>query len=281
MSTIKKGFKKLYRGVKKVIKKIPKPVLIIGATLLTAGLATPGVFAGIGSSMASATGVMAKTGAFFKGVGTALATGASTIGSALGFGGAAGATGPMAGLGPLSNSAYATATGVSSTSLAGLGGGAANLWAAGGTALKSSGFMGTVMGALGNMTKGTVGQMMLAQGIMGGIQSYQQAREVERQEKRFDQEYVWGTQRRGGTGENVMETPDIPRLAAGGGVPTPQDWRARTQSNMAVEQPANPAPENLAFRRPLLDRPERQVPGMIQEDDDWFNYTTAPQPLLA
>jgi hypothetical protein len=127
------------------------------------------------------------------------------------------------------------------------------------------------------MTKSTVGQMAIAQGIMGGIQSYAQAKETERQEKRYDSEYVWGTQRRGGDGSNVIDfqLPELP-TSGPGRPPTPTEWRATQPQYANVEEEQ---PENLAFQNPLLPR-RRTVPGMNQTDSDLFLPVNTQSPIL-
>ena len=81
MSSIKRGVRKVFRGAKRVVRKIAKPALIAGAIYMTAGLAT-GAFttAQIGSGI----------GGFFKSVGATISNGTSAIAGAFGKEGAVG-----------------------------------------------------------------------------------------------------------------------------------------------------------------------------------------------
>ena len=78
MSGIKKAVKKVFRGAKKVLKKVAKPALIIGGTFFASGLALGG-FKGF-------TSLMESSGSIFSAVGKTMAAGAQAIGGALGIG---------------------------------------------------------------------------------------------------------------------------------------------------------------------------------------------------
>lgn len=81
MSSIKRGVRKVFRGAKRVVRKIAKPALAVGAIYLTAGLAT-GAF--------SAAQIGSSIGGFFKSVGATISNGASAIAGAFGKEGAVG-----------------------------------------------------------------------------------------------------------------------------------------------------------------------------------------------
>lgn len=76
MSGIKKAVKKVFRGAKRVLKKVAKPALILGATFFVSGLATGG-FKGFSNLMQSNSNI-------FKSVGETIAAGAQAIGGMLG-----------------------------------------------------------------------------------------------------------------------------------------------------------------------------------------------------
>lgn len=75
MSSIKRGVRKVFRGAKRVVRKIAKPALAVAAIYLTAGLAT-GAF--------SAAQIGSGIGGFFKSVGATISSGASAIAGAFG-----------------------------------------------------------------------------------------------------------------------------------------------------------------------------------------------------
>ena len=280
MSRLKNGIRKVFRGAKNVVKKVWKPALIVGATLLTGGLAAGGF-----AAFSGASGI----GGFMGAVGSTMAAGAQAIAGSLGIGagisgaagsstaafGAAGLSGATLGTGALAQGlGLATMTAgqasLANTMLAKPGGILSSAMGAGGTAAAAStgGFLGTAMSALKGMAGSNVGQLAIAQGIMGGIQSYAAARETRRQEKRHDSEYVWGAQRRGGDGSNAIDDFQLPEMPTDGPgrPPTPTEWRASDPQYANVE---DDEPENLAFRNPLIPR-RRTVPGMGGSDSDLF-----------
>lgn len=239
MSKIAKGVKKVFKGAKKFVKKIAKPVLIGAAIFFTAGIAAGGFAAfsgvsslggffgavgntigvgfqatmgslglsqGVSASMASASGVQA---------GTTLGTG--TFAQALGLSAGPNTTAAVKagmeatagqGAGVLSKNALIEAgtqgsnvlglgktvgagAGVTSKSLAALGGPTAT----GGAGAGSGGLLSTLGGAFKGMASTNTGQLMLAQGIMGGIQSYAQSEEAKKDRKRFMKSGVFGVAR--------------------------------------------------------------------------------------
>lgn len=285
MSKIKKGLKKVFKGVKKVAKKIWKPVLIAGAVLLTGGLAAGGFAAFSGVS---------GVGGFMGAVGKTMAIGAKAIAGSLGM-----QTGWTLAGNTAANAAASTMVGTSLKAASGTLGG--SLVGAGATsAAATSGIMGTVGAALKGLTGSTVGQLAIAQGIMGGLQSVAQSRETARQEKRYDTEYVWGVQRRGGDGTSVLPDNLLPDLLPQQGPnrpPTPVEWfsgqpqYASRSTDYAPSEAARAAmategkkssdqqsPENMAFRRSLI-RDNPNVPG-LDEDDSWFMPMNVQQPGL-
>lgn len=244
MSGIKRGIKKVFRGVKKVVKKIAKPALIIGATFLTAGLATGG-FTGFTNLMAAASKGGAKTiGSFFSAVGKTIGAGAQAIGGSLGIGSGVspGLAGQM-GIAPQTTLFSGTAaqalgfegpaasviSGPSTQSLASLGGSAASGYSSasaipGLSPLSNAafaevtkqaaggGFLGTITNAFNNMSP--IGQMMIGQGIMGGISSYAQGREARRQERREEARGIFGVSMGGEVGATPEEFEEVGRRYA-------------------------------------------------------------------
>lgn len=226
MSAIAKGVKKVFKGVKKVVKKIAKPVLIGGAIFFTAGIAAGGFaafgassglsfFGAVGQTMAAGAQAVAGSLGIGSGIagtgvtsafagtaaqGATLGTGvlAQTLGLSAGPAAAASGT-AQAGAGVLKSGLAPALPGeVTKASLANLGGSAASGYAAGtgGSALATSGgVLGKVGGALKGMAGSNVGQLMLAQGIMGGIQSYAQSEEAKKDRKRFMKSGVFGVAR--------------------------------------------------------------------------------------
>ena len=226
MSAIKRGVKKVFRGVKRVIKKIPKEVWIAGAILLTGGLAAGG-FAAFGA-VGSATGMAAKTSAFFGAVGQTMAAGAQAIAGSIGVGSGITGTGMTSAFAGTAGQGATLGTGVLAQGL-GLSAGpaaaaplaspvttapasrvgemlsgigiapqAASSAAAAAAPQATGGFLGKAMGAFKGMSD--IGQMAVVQGIFGGMQSMAEAREMRRQEKRADSLGIFGAQRRGGGG---------------------------------------------------------------------------------
>ena len=167
--------------MKQVAKKFAKPALIIAGTLFTAGVAAGGF-----GAFSGAQGI----GGFMGAVGKTIASGASALtGGMIGGGAQAAGTSSMVGLGPLSNEAYAAATATQGR----------------------KGFLGNVLGAIGNFASTDTGKMVIAQGIMSGIQSYAAARQADQERKRFNKESVFGVQRQGSGGQSLLsaQLPDL------------------------------------------------------------------------
>lgn len=269
MSSVKRIGRKVFRstvgGLVASTRKLRKPALIIGATFLTAGLVSGGF------AMGSAGGI----GGFFQGVGQTLSQGGQAISGALGFGGAAtggASTVSLAG-GSGATSMLSQQAGILQSM--GVPSSIASATTGAATAARATGFLGTVGNALRSMGSSTVGQLAIAQGIMGGIQSFAQARETRRQERRHDEGVVWGAQRRGGEGEDFMPDIDVPTFAPPRGAPPTID-----QFRAGQPQYAQASPENMAFRRPLIQQPTN-VPGMLDfEDEDLFMPMTANQGIM-
>lgn len=230
MKFLKKIGKKIFKGVKKVVKKIAKPLAIAALVFLTAGIATAGFGAlafgqGVGAFMSSVgstmmagaqgiagaigigSGVTASTAGSLFGVGTTAAqaaTGATlftgTAAQALGL--AAAKTSAMSGLGPLSNTAYATATKVGSTSLAGLGG-------AGTTAYSSLAATKTGATFLGGLTKASsgMGKSLLLSSVIGGAQAWQEQRAYDKERKVQKGLNFFGGPAHGGSSELSFNLP--------------------------------------------------------------------------
>lgn len=240
MSSIKKAVKKVFRPVKKVLKKVAKPALIIGASLFTAGIISGG-FAAF-SSVSGATTLGGKINAFMGAVGETIGKGASAL------------TGGLIG-GPSSVSQLAEQQ-------------VSTLPGAGGT-VTQGGFLSGVTKALGSFVSTDVGKMIVAQGVMNGIQSYAAGREARRQERRYDESAVFGVRRRGSGGEGGMQPSDYQLTGIEGAGPPPSaeqyDPNRAIPSSPLLPQPqqytAAPAPTqnpSLAFggpTQPVLPAP--------------------------
>ena len=115
--------------------------------------------------------------------------------------------------------------------------------------------------------------MAIAQGIMGGIQSYAAARSEEKKYKREGKDTIWGAQRRGGEGVNYMPDIDMPQFTGSPSAPpTPDEFRSRQPQ---YQQPV----QNLAFQNPLLQQ-QSNVPGLMEEDEEWFAPMTRPRGIM-
>lgn len=195
MSSIKKGIKKVFKSVKKVAKKFAKPALIIAGTLFTAGVVSGGFSAFQG--LAGAGTITDKISGFMGAVGKTIAQGANTLTGGM-FGGGSGVDTTqkqLAGL-DFSDPNYAAQK-------------AAILASAG---PEKRGFLGNVLGAIGNFASTDTGKMVIAQGIMGGIQSYAAARQADQERRRFNKETVFGVQRQGSGGQSLLSAR-LPELA--------------------------------------------------------------------
>lgn len=238
MSFVKKAAKKVFKAVKKVVKKVWKPVLIGSAILFTAGVAT------VGFGAFSAAGGLSG---FLGSVGTTMAAGGQALLGTVGLGsglstGIAGATGAVPGTTLLNGAlaqglglaaapanmglnaagvpnALAAGSGVSTSSLAGLGGGAATgatTTALGTTA--GTGFMAKAGSALSGMFSGPVGKMALFNGISSGIQGYMASEAASKERKRDRRRNFFGGPMRGGGTDNGI---DFPTFGQAPEVPTP------------------------------------------------------------
>lgn len=255
--SIGRGIKKVFRGVKKVVKKIAKPALIATAIFFTAGLAAGG-FAAFGATtglsflgavgQTTVAGVQAIAGSLGIGSGiagtgmTSAFAGTATKGAKLstgilaqGLGLSAGPAGLQAlqatpaGAGVLkagSAPAFPGATEVSRSSLSALGGSAASGYSAGAanSALKvtSKGIFGKLGSAFAGL--GDLGQLAVIQGVMGGIGSVMQGKEMRRQEKRADEVGMFGVPMKGDpaySSEQIAEIFSQYRFNPVGGSYTP------------------------------------------------------------
>lgn len=227
--SIKKAFKKVFKPIKKVMKKIAKPALMIGATLFTSGIVSGGF--GAFSSVGAAGSLGSKIGAFMGAVGKTIGQGATALTGGL-FGG-----GAQSGGATISDLASQEGMGALQSSLNALPGAGGTVTQGGG----GGGFLGNVMGALKNFGSTDTGKMIIAQGIMGGIQSYAEGRERRRQEKRYDKQAVFGVRRRGSKGENPYQAPDLDLgTSQSGSVPSPNPYMPEVPNYNAP--PATPAP---------------------------------------
>jgi hypothetical protein len=217
MSSIKRGVKKVFRGAKKVVKKIAKPALIAGAIYLTAGLATGGF-----ASMQAGSGI----GGFFKSVGTTLSNGVQAVNGALGIG-QAGAMKAEAG----------RVLGLAHSSIPFSG-------AAGAASTSGGGVFSAVGGLIGKASKAFQGlsnpvQTAIIGGFSGALAGAAQRKEVRRLERRQDELGFFGVQRRGSEGVVVGDFGAAVR--AGFGVDAP----ATAQTAPPPTQTAPPPTQGL------------------------------------
>jgi len=179
MSSIKRGVRKVFRGAKRVVRKIAKPALVVGAIYLTAGLATG--FA----PMAAGSGLPG----FLSSVGTTIGNGAKALGGALGFGGA---TAPAVGAGNLPASLQAATYASAATPAAT-------------AAAQSSGILSGVGGFLSKAGKAFTSlsdpvQTAILTGASNALQGAAARKEARRLERREDETGLFGARRRGGGG---------------------------------------------------------------------------------
>ena len=174
MSSIKRGVKKVFRGAKRVVRKIAKPALIVGAIYLTAGLATGFAPVAAGSGLPG----------FLSSVGTTIGNGAKALGGALGFGGAAAPEG------------FQTALRMASKVPFGSGAPAA---------AESAGILSGVGGFLSKAGKAFTSlsdpvQTAILTGASNALQGAAARKEARRLERREDETGLFGARRRGGGG---------------------------------------------------------------------------------
>lgn len=211
MSSIKKAVKRVFRPIKKIAKKIAKPALIIGATLFTAGIVSGGFTAF--SSVGAAGTLGGKINAFMGAVGETIGKGASALTGGL-FGGGEAAAGATSAAGGVSKAGAAVGKAAFEESIYG-------------TSLKvaaettSGGFLQGALKALGNFAKTDAGKLVIAQGIMSGINAVAAGREARRKERRYDTSAVMGVQRRGSGGESSFDPSQYELTGPEGAGPMP------------------------------------------------------------
>jgi len=241
MSGIKKAVKKVFRGAKKVLKKVAKPALILGATFFVSGLATGG-FKGFSNLMQSNSNI-------FKSVGETIAAGAQAIGGMLGGEGLsqnlADKMGVSAGTTPFTG-AFGTALGFSQTpaekgSPSDGTGGTGN---AGGTKPGGGFFSG-----MSDITKYSI-----ANGLMTGFSSWAASEEAAKERKRQRRQSIFGVPigEEFGPGisseqiyAQIQPSPYAPQMPQPMAMPTAQQAGF---ANPYISQPSQPP----APRRPLL-----------------------------
>lgn len=239
MSFVKKAVKKVFKGVKKVVKKTVsfakrvvksdwfKIAAVVGLSLFTAGVASGGFVASTGG-----------IGGFFSSVGATMSNGwtaiTSTVTGMFGPGAAsgtvAGGTQPLMtasihGTGGLLGTGASTAAGAAASSAGTFLSPLASNIAAG--AATSGGLVAGAKGILGKfgnllMDPGLGGTMM-RQGIMSGMQSMAQQKQLDKQEDYFRSRTVWGGPAFGGDAEPMQFL--------------------QPNASVAQQQAASPAPE--------------------------------------
>lgn len=249
MSFVKKAVRKVFRGAKKFVKKYGKYVAAAAGLFFTSGLAAGGfsAFQGVGD-----------VGSFFGAVGKTMAVGAQAMGGSLGIGqGVSGSLSASTGVAEgttLGTGALAQSFGAS----AGTAGAQAAGQAAAQTAAQSGGggFMGKVGNALQGMTSSPTGQYMLAQGIMGGIQSYMAGKKEDEERERYNKSTVWGGPRKGGQEEFNVSLPQFgqnpPQQEQGDPNMKPFLPQNVQQPYMAARPQNQPAPQQAPQRPGLL-----------------------------
>lgn len=225
--SIGRGIKKVFRGAKKVVKKVAKPALIIGAVLMTAGLATGGF-----AAFSAASGPLG----FLKAAGQTMLAGGQSIAGSLGIGSGlsgslvaeggafAGMEGATLGSGVLSQSLGLSSGPTTDALTRGaerLGPGPFST-----ETLKEAGAAKGIFGKLGSSFAGLgdLGQYAIIQGTLGGISSVMQGKEMRRQEKRADEVGMFGVPMKGDpaySSEQLAEIFSQYRLNPAGGSYTP------------------------------------------------------------
>lgn len=227
MRFIKRAAKRVFRGAKKVAKKIARPAAIAGLVFLTAGIGVAGFgalnFGGTFGAFMSSVGSTMMAGAQgiagAVGIGSGLTAGTAgslqlsqaAIGTNLFTGAAAQAMGlaapaasSMSGLGPLSNSAYGAATKVGSTSLAGLGGAGTTAY----SSLTATKTGSTFFGGLGKALSGQ-GNSLAWAGVLGGARAWQEQRAYKRERKVQKGLNIFGGPAHGGDSSLPFDVPSF------------------------------------------------------------------------
>jgi len=250
MSSIKRGVKKVFRGAKKVVKKIAKPALIAAAIYFTAGLATGGF-----ASMQAGSGI----GGFFKSVGTTLSNGVSAVNGALGIG-QAGAMKAEAG----------RVLGLAHSSIPFSG-------AASAATTSGGGILSTAGGLLGKASKAFQGlsdpvQTAIIGGFSGALSNAAERKEIRRLERRDDEVGVFGVQRRGSGGVITGDLGAAVRQGFGLDTPTTAQTQTPTQSGLLGTFPAQEDYDDsesdsetggFAFEGGLLAQSQMNMPNFI------------------
>lgn len=271
MSGIKKAGKKIFRGAKKVIKKIAKPALIIGGAFFASGLALGG-FSGFGQLM--------NNSGIFGAVGKTMAAGAQAIGGALGL--TEGVSSELLGqMGleegtTLGSGALANTLGFGTPSAPSARVGAGNLdqslrastYAKDSVlkevtkeSAKRTGFLGRVFGSIGKLSDPA--QMALFQGVSTGIQAYAQSEEAKKERKRQRKLPIFGVPLGAEFGTGITQE-QINQIR-----PARFVFSDAARSRMAPSQPA-PQPPQQGGQSGGLPQPQPQT---------YANpYTTAPPP---
>lgn len=258
MSSIKRGVKKVFRGAKRVVKKIAKPALIAGAIYLTAGLATGGFAAApAGSGLPG----------FFKSVGTTFSNGVSAVHGALGIGQAT-TTAPVAG------SPVAGGADLFSTQAVGLAKRPLTQRAVE-EATKKSGIFSAVGGLLGKASNVFQGlsdpvQTAIIGGFSGALSNAAERKEVRRLERREDELGFMGVQRRGSGG--VITGDFGAAVREGFGLDTPATAQAAQPPRQSLLDPLRAQEEDedesvmasgFGLERGLLAQSQLNMPNFI------------------
>lgn len=190
MKFLKKAVKKVFKPIKKFAKsKLGKIALTVGATFFTAGLGTVGFGAFKGAQgVAGILGAVGKTTA----AGAQGLLGALGIGSGLSQNLAGQITGAQAGqtLLGLGQNIVPVATG-------GMPGSPEHIRNMAGAALSQVPQQSNLLRGVGGMFNG-YGGLMLARGVMGGVQAYFQNEQWEQQQEMINRRNWFGDRARGG-----------------------------------------------------------------------------------
>lgn len=269
MSGVWKGVKKVFKKAVKVVKKYWKPIVAVALGVFTAGIATAGfaAFSGVssvGGFMAAAgktmaIGAQATMGSLgiTQGVTAGTASGVSGLSAGTTLGTGKWATAVKGAIGSGGGSSAATsAKGVSGIPQAVQGAQAAS---SASQAAQGSSFLAKMGGSLKSFAGTDTGKLMIAQGIMGGISNYMESKEARRQERRHDEETIWGAQRRGGEGgSGLLDMPEFGDPdTQGRRPPTPSEWR-EVAGPINIDQ----APEQMPGYNQIQENPQQpQQPG--------------------
>jgi len=243
MSGIKKAVKKVFRGAKRVLKKVAKPALILGATFFVSGLAV-GKFEGFSNIMGG------DPSNIFKAVGKTIGLGAQAIGGMLNI---------TEGVSPAMAQAYGNEALAGKSLLSGLLGPATpsaetvteeitEEIADKGKEIVRGGILGKFSGM------SDMAQYAIVNGVMTGLSSWAASEEAAKERKRQRRQSIFGVPigEEFGPGisseqiyAQIQPSPYAPQMPQPMAMPTAQQAGF---ANPYISQPSQPP----APRRPLL-----------------------------